>query len=225
MTTSEEAKQQLYRPWENALTLKLMGRSHTLGFMQWQLTDLEDGYFVVRFQLKVDLEMVLTGGPWIITNQYLMVQRWRPNFVPREDHIKHMAVWVRLTKLPLECLNANYLWRVGKMLGTMCKVDPVTVTQARGRFARLCVKIDITKPIIGTLRADGRLIRVEYENLGVVCYQCGKYGHSKDMCSENIERREQDGEAVATAKDDGPSKEKPYGPWLLVSHYKGNKVN
>ncbi|KAK3232509.1 hypothetical protein Dsin_004390 [Dipteronia sinensis] len=58
-----DLKQQLCKPWENALILKIMGRNHTLNFMhaklrqkwqligQWQLTDLEGGYFVVRFQM------------------------------------------------------------------------------------------------------------------------------------------------------------------------------
>ena len=62
-----------------------MGRPHTLNFMlsrlqnkwqllgQWQLTDLDDGYFVIRFQNVEDLEFVLTGGPWVIANQYLVV--------------------------------------------------------------------------------------------------------------------------------------------------------
>ncbi|KAL5757024.1 hypothetical protein ACOSQ2_021770 [Xanthoceras sorbifolium] len=230
MISSESVRKQLCKPWENALTLKLMGRPHTLSFMQaklkqkwnligqWQLTDLEDGYFVARFQLKADLEMALTGGPWIITNQYLVVQRWRPNFVPGEDQIQHMAVWVRLTKIPLECLDVNYLWRIGKMLGTMCKVDPITVTQARGRFARLCVEIDITKPIIGSVRADGKSIRVEYENLGVICFNCGRYGHTKELCSEGLEKGGIEVKTNNKAEEAGPSKSNPYGPWLLVSH-------
>ncbi|KAK0604001.1 hypothetical protein LWI29_011042 [Acer saccharum] len=87
MKLSPKLKDQLHKPWANALILKNMGRFHTLGFMttkltqkwnlvgQWHLTDLgEEGYFVVRFQLKEDLEYVLTNGPWVIMNQYLAVQ-------------------------------------------------------------------------------------------------------------------------------------------------------
>ncbi|KAK0578033.1 hypothetical protein LWI29_003961 [Acer saccharum] len=75
MKLSEDLKNQLCKPWSNALILKVMGRNHTLNFMQaklrqkwqlighWQLTDLEEGYFVVRFQMLADLEYVLTEGP------------------------------------------------------------------------------------------------------------------------------------------------------------------
>lgn len=75
MKLSIDLKQQLCKPWEKAVILKTIGRAHTLNFMHaklkqkwqlsgnWQLTDLEDGYFVVRFQMVDDLEYVLTRGP------------------------------------------------------------------------------------------------------------------------------------------------------------------
>ncbi|KAK3184851.1 hypothetical protein Dsin_032137 [Dipteronia sinensis] len=129
MKLSPKLKEQLHKPWSNALILKNMGRSHTLNFMltklnqkwnligQWQLTDLGEGYFVARFQMKEDLDYVLIGGPWVITNQYLAVQRWKPNFIPGEDFIQSMPVWVRLTKLPMEWMDSNLLWNIGCIWG------------------------------------------------------------------------------------------------------------
>ncbi|KAK2662709.1 hypothetical protein Ddye_001283 [Dipteronia dyeriana] len=76
------------------------------------LNDLEDGYFVDGFQMLTDLEFVLTRGPWVIANQYLVVQRWRSNFIPREDEIRRMPVWVRLSKLPMEWINVALLWNI-----------------------------------------------------------------------------------------------------------------
>ncbi|KAK3198306.1 hypothetical protein Dsin_021721 [Dipteronia sinensis] len=70
------------------------------------------------------------------------------------------------------------------MLGTMCKADPITETQARGRYARIYVEIDISKPLLGSITIDNRTIMVEYESLGLICFKCGKYGHSKDNCRE-----------------------------------------
>ena len=82
---SNDLKLKLCKPWENALILKNMGRTHTLNFTvsklrqkwsligHWQLTDLDEDYFVARFQMLEDLEAILTGGPWVIPNQYLAV--------------------------------------------------------------------------------------------------------------------------------------------------------
>ncbi|KAI9198266.1 hypothetical protein LWI28_012767 [Acer negundo] len=87
MRLSSNLKDKLQKPWTNALILKNMGKAHILNFMltklthkwtltgKWQLTDLVDGYFVARFQMKDHLYYVLTNGPWVITNQYLAVQR------------------------------------------------------------------------------------------------------------------------------------------------------
>ncbi|KAL5832770.1 hypothetical protein ACOSQ3_016444 [Xanthoceras sorbifolium] len=232
MKISESVEKQLWKPWESALFLKNMGRSHTLKFMQakltqkwplvgqWQLTDMEDGFFVARFQLKTDLDMVLTGGPWVINNQYLVVQRWRPNFVPGEERTKHMAIWLRISRLPMEWLNTDLLWRIGNILGATCKVDPITETQARGRFARICVEIDISQPLLGSLRVQKRTIKVEYENLELICFNCGRYGHSKELCRDGIE---EPANMMVNEKVVGESnrKENPYGPWLFVS-YKRN---
>ncbi|KAK3205693.1 hypothetical protein Dsin_019739 [Dipteronia sinensis] len=147
MKLSPKLKEQLQKPWANALNLKNMGRSHKLNFMlsklslkwslirHWQLTDLGDEFFVARFQMKEDLDYVLTKGPWVIANQYLTVQRWKPNFVPGEDIIQSMPIWVRLSKLPMEWMDSELLWNIGGMLGMMCKVDPIIENQARGRFA------------------------------------------------------------------------------------------
>ncbi|KAL5788313.1 hypothetical protein ACOSP7_005262 [Xanthoceras sorbifolium] len=75
ISMSDEFKTCLHQPWENALILKTVGRPHTLNFMltklkkkwqlagQWQLTDLEQGFFVARLQLRADLDYVLIGSP------------------------------------------------------------------------------------------------------------------------------------------------------------------
>ncbi|KAL5801506.1 hypothetical protein ACOSQ3_033138 [Xanthoceras sorbifolium] len=212
-----------------------MRRSHTLNVMQnklkqkwpligqWQLTDQEDGYFVARFEMKEDLEMALIGGPWVIANQYQVVQHWRLNFVPREEQIRNIAIWVRLMGLPIECMDLELLWRIGGMLGTICKVDPVTESQARGRFARLCVEIDIFIPIMGTLYVRGRAIRVEYENLGLSCFNCGRYWHIKESYREGLKTK---GNMDINGKkaNESINKSNPYAPWLFVSYNKnGNR--
>ena len=80
--------------------------------------------------------------------------------MPGEDSIQNMPIWLRLSKLPMEWMNYELLWSIGGMLGRMCKVDPITENQARGRFARICVEIDISKPLLGSLIIDNRTVRI-----------------------------------------------------------------
>ncbi|KAL5753236.1 hypothetical protein ACOSQ2_023743 [Xanthoceras sorbifolium] len=196
MKFSIKLKEKLAKPWFNAVILKIMGRPHSLNFMlqklrqkwslvgHWQLTDLEDGYFVARFQFYADLVYVLTGGPCVIVNQYLVVQKWRPNFVPGDEPIRKMPIWLRISKLPLDWVEVNLLWKIGGLLGKTVKVDPISKAQTRGRYARICVEIDITKPLKSLLPVDDKLVDIEYENLSMICFKCGKVGHVQDNCKE-----------------------------------------
>lgn len=44
----------------------------------------------------------------------------------------------------MEWINVELLRMIGGMLGDTYKVDPITKLHARGRFARICVDMDIT---------------------------------------------------------------------------------
>ncbi|KAL5769783.1 hypothetical protein ACOSP7_013937 [Xanthoceras sorbifolium] len=153
-------------------------------------------------------------------NQYLVVQWWRPNFVPVEEAIKCMTIWVRLSRLPMEFIDADLLWRSGGMSGNTLKVDPVTETQARGRFARLCVEIDISKPLLGSLFVNGRTIRVKYENMELICFNCGIYCQSKDTCRDGVVEQQNVVNAEKENVVHNGNQDNPYGPWLQVSYNK-----
>ena len=111
----------------------------------------------------------------------------------------------------------DLLKAIGGLLGVTYKVDPITESQARGRFTRICVEIDITKPLKSSLDIDNRAIRVEYESLGLICFQCGRVGHSKDSCVE-IDKSCNGGDSVPVVES-GPSSSK------LDSTVKGDKID
>ncbi|KAL5798803.1 hypothetical protein ACOSQ2_003623 [Xanthoceras sorbifolium] len=64
------------------------------------------------------------------------------------------------------------------MLASMCRVDLITESQARGRFASICVEIDVSQPLRGTLLIDDRRVRVEYESIGLIYFSCERIGHA-----------------------------------------------
>lgn len=63
------------------------------------------------------------------------------------------------------------------------KVDHNTLKVSCGRFARVCVEIDLTKPMIGRICVEGKWYRIEYEGLHIICSHCGCYGHHSCDCS------------------------------------------
>ncbi|KAJ1428329.1 hypothetical protein SESBI_09060 [Sesbania bispinosa] len=112
-------------PWKRALIIKLLGKRVSLKSLQgrlhklWQpkermeVIDLDNDYFVVRFADWSDLNRVYEGGPWVIMGHYLVIQRWKPEFLPFEEEFKRVSVWIRIPGLPIEYYDDHILWRIG----------------------------------------------------------------------------------------------------------------
>ena len=64
----------------------------------------------------------------------------------------------------------------------MLKVDKNTLNRTKGRFARVCVKLDLNKPLLPSIMINGVEKKIEYEGLHLICFKCGKYGHDNEHC-------------------------------------------
>ncbi|VVA39940.1 PREDICTED: reverse mRNAase [Prunus dulcis] len=180
---SEKAMSRLCKPWKNALIAKLLGRSHTYNYLHDRLQQkwsLKGGWETRGF----DLEFVLTGGPWIIAGQYLVLQKWKPGFCPATAHITRMATWIRVSAIHLECFDVWALKRIGNLLGKLLKIDALTTSQNRGKFARMCVEPDLTKRLEAFVQIYQEWYNIEYEGLPDICYLCGRYGHKREHCEK-----------------------------------------
>lgn len=150
------------------------------------LVDMADGYFLVHFMATEDYNLALFEGPWLVADHYLIVQRWVPIFLQNAEQPKKVAVWVRIPRLPLELYNARFLWRIGSHLGSMLKIDKLTSIHSRGQFARICVEMDLEKPLCPFIVIRGHKLLLEYEGLHLICFNCGRYGHKSNKCVERI---------------------------------------
>ncbi|KAI9124212.1 hypothetical protein K1719_005512 [Acacia pycnantha] len=144
---------------------------------------LSNGYYIVSFSNKEDREYAFQEGPWMIEDHYLTVPRWRPNFNPwKADFQCIIAAWIRLPDIPFEFYNVESLQRIGNMVGKMIKIDRSTSVYDKGGFARICVEIDLKKPLLPTYMVFGEERHIVYEGLHQVCFVCGKYGHQQQVC-------------------------------------------
>ena len=75
-----------------------------------------------------------------------------PDFKPKLANVSSIAVLIRLNGLPIEYYNAKALFLIGKAIGNVLRVDIHTALEARGRFARLCIQLDVTKPLVTTIK-------------------------------------------------------------------------
>nr|XP_023891840.1 uncharacterized protein LOC112003850 [Quercus suber] len=244
VTLSKEVKQRIRAPWVNSLIVKVYGRSVGFHFLQARLTslwrpsgrmdiiDLGKEFYLVWFGLKEDFSEVLEKGPWFIGEHFLSIRPWEPNFKPSTANISSVAVWIRLTELPIEYYELDVLKQIGKAIGNVLKIDTHTATKARG----------------------------SYEGIHKLCFSCGRIGHRKDDCvyllratsskeradtdvqsnteradtgaQSNVERTtcmEHEGVVPTHAQGEGDTvqvgsvgtmDEDSYGPWVVVTRKK-----
>uniref|UniRef100_A0A2N9J763 CCHC-type domain-containing protein n=1 Tax=Fagus sylvatica TaxID=28930 RepID=A0A2N9J763_FAGSY len=185
----------------------------------------EDGEVVIKvslFESKEGFEDVLKGGPWFIGEHFLSHRPWVPNFRASEASISSVAVWVRLPKLPVEYYHNDSLLWIGSGLGPVLRVDFNTAAGTRGRFERLCIQLDIDKPLARTVRVGKTRLVVIYEGVGLLCFHCGKIGHRWEWCPnlapEETEKSPVNDQSRSGMEED--NKLKGFGPWMLVTRRK-----
>ncbi|CAI0404226.1 unnamed protein product, partial [Linum tenue] len=89
---------------------------------------------------------------------------------------------VQFLELPVHFYHKEVLFAIGNLIGRTVKLDYHTETLQLGKFARIDIKLDPTKPLPTKVYLDGIRQQVLYENLPQICYECGRIGHLKEHC-------------------------------------------
>ena len=144
--------------------------------------DLGKEFFLVQFSTKEDCEAVLRNGPWFIRENFSSIRPWKPNFKPAKANIFSVAIWVRLDELSIEYYHIEALQLIGNSISKVFRIDTHTANESRGKFARLCIQVDIGKPLVIALLIGGKEQTVCYEGVQRLCFACGRIGHWRDNC-------------------------------------------
>ncbi|KAI5673993.1 hypothetical protein M9H77_14357 [Catharanthus roseus] len=91
----------------------------------------------------------------------------------------------RFPGLPLESYDEEILLKMGNSIGHAVKVDATILAASRGRYTRVCVELNLSKPLILAVTVLGGRRRIEYEGLHLICFECEEYGHRVDVCRRN----------------------------------------
>ncbi|KAI9117216.1 hypothetical protein K1719_011382 [Acacia pycnantha] len=121
----------------------------------------------------------LIGGPWVIADAYLSVSRWKPKFNPKSEKIESLVAWVRFPELPAPLFDKKFLLNLGNSIGKAIRLDVHTAQRSRRKFARMCIELDLTKPLIPSFSVEGNKLHAVYESLNSLCINCGWYGTTK----------------------------------------------
>ena len=194
------------------------------------------GFYLVRFGLVEDLDKAMKEGPWFIGDQFLSIRPWTPNFIPVNATCKSVAVWARLPQLPIEYYEPSVLKEIGKAIGPVLRIDAQTATESRGRYARICVQVNLDNPLFRTILIGSLAQAVVYEGISTLCFSCGRVGHRSEACPYTIkaptsecQMDDTDGHPSAQTRSKSPTSNScnaDYGPWTLATRKKaGGKRN
>jgi len=162
------------------------------GFIKGQVDylDLGNGWILFRFSNLQDISLVWEGRPWHVSGLNLVLRRWEPFFDPFSATIQRIDQWIKITRLPLELWEEDILQKLLGNVGQFLKVDDITLNRSKGKFARVCLNIDITKPLRGSLyipipnQTHPLEVPISYEGLHEVCAMCGSNAHELEACPE-----------------------------------------
>ncbi|CAN1155658.1 hypothetical protein LINPERHAP2_LOCUS20529 [Linum perenne] len=189
-----------------------------------QVSDMSNNFFLVRFSNEDDYASAAFGGPWKIYDYYIAVSQWSPSF-NEEEEIKSILTWVRLPKLPIQYFNSMAVHRIGNAIGRTIRLDLATSEGSRCRYARVCVEIDLTKPLLGKYMIEDRVLKIEYESLENVCVECGFYGHKRESCVvANAQKKDTD--PITKPSEPEPTiADQDTGDWMIVQRRNRKKTS
>ena len=91
-------------------------------------------------------------------------------------------VWLQLSGLPLEYWDREIVLTIAARAGRPVEVDVCTTNLAEGAFKRVCVEIDLTKPLVVGCPVGAAEGETEFfqefvcEGIGIYYYRCGMVG-------------------------------------------------
>lgn len=207
LTSIEE--DQLRKQRENTLIMKFSAgmpnlyeiRSHI--HSEWNLERapavgiLDQRHVTLHMASTMDTNRALARTKNKITTSMFRLFRWTPEFEIGKDS-SLAAVWVKMYNLPLHYFNESSITRLGSILGNVVGVHPSTKNLTQQRYAKVCVELDVSQPLleklwIGTSKDYGWEISLEYEGNHAYCEYCGLLGHTLGLCRK---KREDQGKAA-----------------------------
>ncbi|CAN1841757.1 hypothetical protein LINPERHAP1_LOCUS36599 [Linum perenne] len=150
---SEEEILSFYKPWSKALVVKVLEKAFSFLVIKRRLESL----WARSGRIQVS----------DMANNFFLIR-----FSKEKDYQR--ALFEGPCRVAVE--------RIGNHIGRTVRLDLATAEGARARYARVCVEVDLSRPLLGKYVIEDKVFLVEYESLDNICFSCGLYGHREDDC-------------------------------------------
>lgn len=156
------------------------------------------GFFTAIFNCLEDKTRIFEGGPYFFNSFGLYLTDWKPRFNPDKEDFSWAPVWIRMYSLPVEYWREETLADIGNKLGSFIKVATETKTRKYTSYARICVKMHLTKTLadmVSLFHDDYEWKQtLDYEHIPFRCRKCHEHGHLFRDCPLNVQPKFPSGE-------------------------------
>lgn len=156
-----------------------------------KIFELKNKMYQFVFTKEEERRRVLEKRLWTFDNQLLVIHPWRKGLDYALDAFCSSLMWVQAWQIPVQWLSMDTSWKLGRVFSQCNKVVIPENGSSEGRFAKLLVEMDLTKPLIrGTklrCKGDETWIEFKYKNIPLFCFYCGKLGHGDRLCGRKQE--------------------------------------
>lgn len=95
---------ELCAPWKDSVVIKLLGKTIGYSMMKeklkrvWKpagcfdIMDVDNGFYMVKFDLAADREKAISDGPWMLFDHYLAVTSWTPDFASPTAKVERTTI-------------------------------------------------------------------------------------------------------------------------------------
>ncbi|TXG49311.1 hypothetical protein EZV62_025186 [Acer yangbiense] len=157
--------------------------------------------YAFHFQLSEDRRKVFASGPWKFDDSLIVLEEPTGTRSIKGLKFDKVDFWVQISNLPLLCMTREIAKFLGGIVGEVREVDSRPMGDCLGKFVRVRVAVDITKPLRRFLRVDV-LSDGEETIMPSFCFRCGLLGHTVRGCP--------DGDCHSPIN----SKDLQYGVWM-----------
>ncbi|XP_054792525.1 uncharacterized protein LOC129298145 [Prosopis cineraria] len=187
-------KERLAKKWKNTLIVTLLGRMVRSEYMESKLPQMWGCYG--------DIEVID-----------------KENFESNEEKITKIVDWIHISQLPLDYYDQGILYVLGSQIDHVLKVETTTIKRKKGRFARLCVKLDLNATLRPIVLINRKEKRIQYESIHLICLKCGRYKHDADNCPVRpLPPETMQGQALGNSSNKGESVN--VNPKAIILHMK-----
>ncbi|KAL0284283.1 UNVERIFIED_CONTAM: hypothetical protein Sradi_7203400 [Sesamum radiatum] len=154
---------------QGAFTVSMINSKHTL----------------ISLTSESDYSRLWLRRIWFLQGFPMRVFKWTPTFTPTQES-SVVPIWVSFPELPAHLFRKDALFSIASMIGSPLQVDDLTLNKSKLSLARVCVEIDLLKPLNEELDllVNGVTIvqKIVFEQLPEYCTLCKHVGHKASNC-------------------------------------------